>query len=134
MIFAQVYSLSKGLKRFGDKGKAAAYLEMKQLHHRLCWKPTHIEGLSESDRRKAMESLIFLTEKRDGRIKARTVADGSKQRLWMTILRAVVDSAGAVLAKVFVASVCGLTKAAVAAELADDVKAETCVGTSMMVK
>ena len=31
-----------------------------------------------------MESLIFLTEKRDGRIKARTVADGSKQRLWMT--------------------------------------------------
>ena len=51
-----------------------------------------------------------------------------------TILRAVVDSAGAVLAKVFVASVCGLTKAAVAAELADDVKAETCVGTSMMVK
>lgn len=30
----------------------------------------------------------------------------------LTILRAVVDSAGAVLAKVLVASVCGLTKGA----------------------
>ena len=54
------------------------------MHDRLCWKPRHIEELSDSDRKKAMESLIFLTEKRDGRIKARTVADGSKQRLWMT--------------------------------------------------
>ena len=31
-----------------------------------------------------MESLIFLVEKRDGRIKAQNVADGSKQRTWMS--------------------------------------------------
>lgn len=31
-----------------------------------------------------MESLIFLTEKRDGRVKARTCANGSKQREWMS--------------------------------------------------
>ena len=30
-----------------------------------------------------MKALIFLTEKRDGTIKARSCADGSKQRLWM---------------------------------------------------
>jgi len=30
-----------------------------------------------------MNSLFFVTEKRDGRIKGRTVADGSKQRLWI---------------------------------------------------
>ena len=36
MIFAQVYSLNAGLKKFGAKGKAAAYLEMKQLHDRTC--------------------------------------------------------------------------------------------------
>ena len=83
MTFAQVYNLSQGIKKFGDKGKAAANLEMKQLHDRECWKPRHINELSEQERRKAMGSLIFLTEKRDGRIKARTVADGSKQRLWM---------------------------------------------------
>ena len=70
MTFAQVHSPSEGLKRFGEKGKAAAHLEMKQLHDRQCWRPRHIEELSDSDRRKAMNSLIFLTEKRDGRIKA----------------------------------------------------------------
>ena len=31
-----------------------------------------------------MHFLIFLTEKRDGCIKARNVADGSKQRAWMS--------------------------------------------------
>jgi len=30
-----------------------------------------------------MKSLFFITEKRDGRIKGRTVADESKQRLWI---------------------------------------------------
>ena len=33
------------------------------------------------ERKKAMESLIFLTEKRDGTIKARTCANGSTQRV-----------------------------------------------------
>jgi hypothetical protein len=32
------------------------------------------------EKRRAMESLIFLVEKRDGRIKARTCANGSTQR------------------------------------------------------
>ena len=36
-----------------------------------------------NERRKAMESLIFLTEKRDRRIKARTCANGSIQRKGM---------------------------------------------------
>ena len=30
-----------------------------------------------------MNSLIFLVQKRDGKIKARTCANGSVQRLWM---------------------------------------------------
>jgi len=30
-----------------------------------------------------MNSLFFITEKGDGRIKGRTVTDGSKQRLWI---------------------------------------------------
>ena len=39
--------------------------------------------MTQDEWKKAMESLIFLTEKRDGRIKARTVANGSVQRKWM---------------------------------------------------
>ena len=39
--------------------------------------------MTAEEKKKAMESLIFLTEKRDGRLKARTVANGSVQRRWM---------------------------------------------------
>ena len=39
--------------------------------------------MTADERKKAMESLIFLTEKKDGRLKARTVANGSVQRRWM---------------------------------------------------
>ena len=39
--------------------------------------------MTPEERRKAMESLIFLTEKRDGTIKARQCANGSVQRKWM---------------------------------------------------
>jgi hypothetical protein len=31
-IFAQTYSLARGIKVFGDRGLKAAYNEMKQLH------------------------------------------------------------------------------------------------------
>ena len=34
------------------------------------------------DRRKALASLMFITEKRNGDIKARKVADGSKQQTY----------------------------------------------------
>ena len=56
---------------------------MKQLHDRVCFKPINPTEMTADERKKAMESLIFLTEKRDGRIKARTVANGSIQRKWM---------------------------------------------------
>jgi hypothetical protein len=44
------------------------------------FKPIAIKELSTLERRRAMESLIFLTEKKDGRIKARTCANGSTQQ------------------------------------------------------
>jgi Reverse transcriptase (RNA-dependent DNA polymerase) len=78
--FAQTYSLMRGIKTFGDKGRQAAHEEMKQLHDRVVFKPIAIEKLSSIEKRRAMESLIFLTEKKDGRIKARTCANGSTQR------------------------------------------------------
>ena len=35
------------------------------------------------DRKRAMEALLFMIEKRDGRVKTRTCANGAKQRTWM---------------------------------------------------
>ena len=45
--------------------------------------PIHPARLSPSERKKILESLIFLVEKRDGTVKARTCANGSVQRAWM---------------------------------------------------
>ena len=82
--FAQTYSLKQAINKFGEKGRMAAIEEMRQLHDREVFKPIHPNNLSEKQRRNAMSSLIFITEKRDGRIKGRTVADGSKQRNWIS--------------------------------------------------
>ena len=78
--FIQTYSLKAGIKKFGDKGSEAATKEMKQLHHRKVFKPNMSSELTTQERKRAMESLIFLTEKRDGRVKARACANGSTQR------------------------------------------------------
>eukprot|EP00977_Amphora_coffeiformis_P022931 scaffold11877_cov125-Amphora_coffeaeformis.AAC.1 len=59
------YSLKKGIEKFKDRGKAAALKEMKQMHDRECFKPIHKHTLSATERGRALESLIFLNEKRD---------------------------------------------------------------------
>eukprot|EP00977_Amphora_coffeiformis_P023672 scaffold13930_cov161-Amphora_coffeaeformis.AAC.1 len=56
---------------------------MKQMHDRECFKPIHKHTLSTTERGRALESLIFLNEKRDGTIKARHCANGSTQRSYM---------------------------------------------------
>ena len=42
-----------------------------------------MQSVSQSEKNKALESLIFLVEKKDGRVKARHCANGNKQRQWM---------------------------------------------------
>ena len=56
---------------------------MKQLHERVVFKPIHVAELTEQEKRRAMESLIFLVEKRDGTVKGRTCANGSTRREYM---------------------------------------------------
>ena len=76
-------SPQKGLKKFGKKGFDSALNEMKQLHDRDCWKPIKLTDLSQSEKKKALESLMFLVEKKSGKIKARHCANGSEQREWI---------------------------------------------------
>jgi hypothetical protein len=82
--FVQTYSLRKGLKVFKDKGHAAALGEVGQLHHRSVFEPINIANLTPDEKRHAMESLIFLTEKRSGEVKARMCANGSIQRAYIS--------------------------------------------------
>ena len=82
--FITTYSLKTGINKFGKNGVEAAKSEMQQLHDRKCFIPIAKEELSALEKKRALESLIFLTEKRDGRIKARHCANGSTQRDYMS--------------------------------------------------
>jgi hypothetical protein len=73
------YSLKKGLKEFQNMGEDAVSKELKQLHMRDIFLPQYSKTLSDEQKRGALESLMFLKEKRDGSIKGRACADGRKQ-------------------------------------------------------
>ena len=64
------YNLKVGINKFSEQAKASAHKEMKQLHDRSCFRPVHKCLFNKSDRQRVMESLLFLTEKRDKAIKS----------------------------------------------------------------
>jgi hypothetical protein len=81
--FLQTYSLKQGIKKFGKRGVDAAHKELKQLNDRVVFEPISIEEMTSIERKRAMESLIFLNEKRDETVKARMCANGSTQRSYI---------------------------------------------------
>ena len=73
-------SMKRGLKMWGHKGESAVFSELQQLHLRNVFKPVSPRTLTLLDKKKALESHLFLKEKRDLSIKGRLVAGGNKQR------------------------------------------------------
>jgi hypothetical protein len=73
--------LNKGEKVFGKRASDGAMKEMEQLHMRNTFLPMDASKLNYQEKNKALESLIFLKEKKDGTIKGRACADGRKQRV-----------------------------------------------------
>ncbi len=57
------YSLKAGLKEFTNCGKEAITKELTQFHTLKCFKPCDPSTLSRDERRSALTSLMFLTEK-----------------------------------------------------------------------
>ena len=80
--FVQQYILREGLKVFGRPGYDAAMKEIEQLDKCESFEPVAVDKLSVSEKKKAVEALMFLTEKRDGRIKGRQVYNGKPAREW----------------------------------------------------
>jgi hypothetical protein len=71
-------SLKSGLKQWGSRAYGAVDSETKQLHFRNTFYPMHWSSLTRVQRLMALESHMFLKEKRDGKIYGRTVA-GAKR-------------------------------------------------------
>jgi hypothetical protein len=82
--FAQQYLLNKGLKIFRQKGQDASKKKMDQLHQRSCFTPKSIAEMTQIERRKAQQALMFLGEKRDGTVKGRMVYNGKPTREWLS--------------------------------------------------
>ena len=77
-------SAKAGLKEFGDKGAASIMQELEQLLYRKVIVGRKASSLTPSQRKAALQYLMFLKEKRCGKVKARGCADGRKQRLYKT--------------------------------------------------
>eukprot|EP00981_Chlorochromonas_danica_P015766 scaffold14393_cov196-Ochromonas_danica.AAC.1 len=73
-------SVQRGIQQLGSPAEDAVRAELEQLHSKGVFKPIR------NDRRqiKAIRSHLFLKVKRDGRVKGRMVADGSKQERSMS--------------------------------------------------
>lgn len=77
-------SAKKGLKLFGQLGADAISAELQQLHYRQVIKPLMKGDLTREEKSACLHYLMYLKQKRCGKIKARGCADGRKQRLWKT--------------------------------------------------
>ena len=63
------YNLEAGLGHFGEKGFAAAKVEIIQLHVMDTWVPEDPAMLSRAEKVRALSSLMFLKEKSSGKVK-----------------------------------------------------------------
>ena len=77
-------SAKAGLKEFGEQGVASIMKELEQLLYRKVIVGHKASSLSSSQCKVALQYLMFLKEKRCGKVKAWGCADGHKQRLYKT--------------------------------------------------
>jgi len=84
LFLSEQMSLNRGLREFGEPGANAVVEELKQLNLRKMVEPKHARDLTRGQKQQALQYLMYLKEKRCGKIKARGCADGRKQRLYKT--------------------------------------------------
>lgn len=69
-------SAKAGLKRFGEAGAQAVMKELEQLLYRKVMHGRKSHELTQAEKRGALQYLMFLIQKRCGKIKGRGCADG----------------------------------------------------------
>jgi hypothetical protein len=78
-VLTTQYSIKKGIRLFGDRGKHSVRSELQQLHDMVTFIPVSAHELTHEQQKQALASLMFMTEKRCGCVKSRACANGSKQ-------------------------------------------------------
>ena len=87
--FMQQLSLKSALKQWGTNAEDAGVKEVSQLHWRDTFVPRRYSDLTDEQKKKVLESHMFVVKKRDGKTrdgktKARMVAGGNTQRDYLT--------------------------------------------------
>ena len=67
--------------------------ELTELHNMKTYYPVHAHKLTRQQRIDALSLLIFLTQKRDKKVKGHTCVNGSKQRGWISKESAALPTA-----------------------------------------
>jgi hypothetical protein len=83
VVLAQQYSVNKGIQLFGDAARESVKKELRQLHDYATYVPVNARELTPEQKKEALASLIFITQKRCGRIKSRACVNGSTQRTYI---------------------------------------------------
>lgn len=82
--FAQQYILQKEINVFGrEKSSKAVSKELDQLPKQNCFAPMDVSTLTSSEKKKAQQAMMLLTEKKDGTIKGCCVYNGKPTREWL---------------------------------------------------
>ena len=91
---------------FGEKDDTPVTTELTQIHDMETYEPVEPKTMTYEDRKKALASLLFITEKRNGDIKARKVAsDGSRQRSYDGYIKSDGSSLSVVTDRIFMTGV-----------------------------
>ena len=77
-MFTQM-TADAGIKKHGQVAVDALIKEFAQLHDKKVFEGLHPEKLTVTEKRDSLPSINLIKEKRDGKIKGRSVADGRKQ-------------------------------------------------------
>jgi hypothetical protein len=77
------YNLKLGLRNFGEQGATAARDKLTQLHIMDTWKAMDPSKILREEQMKALSSLLFLKEKRTGKVKGQACINGAPQRAYI---------------------------------------------------
>ena len=85
VALAQVYSLKKGLKVFGEQGKEAMKTELKQHHDMKVYHPVDPTIITYPQKKGALQSLMHLVKKRDGCVRARGCTTSKRNKFLQVV-------------------------------------------------
>ena len=79
VVIVDHFNTNKGVNIFGDRTEDSVMKELRKIHDMNTYEPMDASMLTYQERKYALALLLFITEKRNGDIKARKVAVGSKK-------------------------------------------------------